>query len=189
MLPPGHLAGGALLGAWRSRRGGGSLPVLIAGGAAAANVPDLDLLIPGLLDRLGIAHRLRSGVHHGWVTHTPLFWVLVSAGARRLSRRRDAPAWAPEAARTLGFGVAVHLVQDSLANTVSLLWPLRRSEYGLGLDRLAGVTDHAEYVRRYPASPAGRLELGLVFAALVVCARSGSASKPNRLARNSRCSA
>ena len=44
----------------------------------------------------------------------------------------------------LSTGTAVHLAQDWLANTVALLWPLRRREYGLGLDRLGGVDDHAE---------------------------------------------
>jgi hypothetical protein len=71
----------------------------------------------------------------------------------------------------LTIGVALHLLQDSLANTVALLWPLRRREYGLGLDHLAGVTDHVEYARRYPSSPAGKLEAALMLAALVVCER------------------
>jgi hypothetical protein len=66
----------------------------------------------------------------------------------------------------LALGVGLHITQDSLANTVSLLWPLRRREYGLGLDRLGDVTDHGEYVRRYPASPAGKLEAALMLAAL-----------------------
>ena len=68
----------------------------------------------------------------------------------------------------LAFGVAVHLVQDSVANTVALLWPLRRREYGLGLDRLGGVTDHVDYMRRYPPSPAGKIEAALVLAAAYV---------------------
>jgi membrane-bound metal-dependent hydrolase YbcI (DUF457 family) len=177
MLPSGHLAGGALLGAWRSRRSAGHPAWAIAGGMVAASVPDLDLLLPSVLDRLGIEHGLNSGVHHRWVTHTPLFWGLVVTGAVRLSRRRRAPAWAAGAADTLVAGVGVHLLQDSLANKVALLWPLRRREYGLGLDRLAGVSDHAEYIRRYPSSPAGRLEAGLLLAALASCgwrlARSG----------------
>jgi hypothetical protein len=90
----------------------------------------------------------------------------VCAGARHLARRASAPAWAPEAADMLALGVGLHITQDSLANTVSLLWPLRRREYGLGLDRLGDVTDHGEYVRRYPASPAGKLEAALMLAAL-----------------------
>jgi len=169
MLPSGHLAGGALLGAWRSRRATRHPAWIIAGGMLATSVPDLDLLIPALLDRVGIEHELNTGVHHRWVTHTPFFWGLVLAEARRLSRRRGAPDWAPGAADMLAIGVAVHLLQDSLANTVSLLWPVRRREYGLGLDRLAGVDDHIEYVSRYPSSPAGKLEAGLVLAALATC--------------------
>jgi hypothetical protein len=59
-------------------------------------------------------------------------------------------------------------LQDSVANTVALLWPLRRREYGLGLDHLAGETDHMAYMRRYPSSPAGKLEGLLVVAAVAV---------------------
>lgn len=84
MLPPGHIAGGVLLEAWGSHRGSGRPSLVIAGAVAATTLPDLDLAIPSLLDRL------------------------------------------------------------------------------------AGVTDHAEYARRYPSSPAGRLEIALVLAALAV---------------------
>jgi hypothetical protein len=169
-----------LLGAWRSRRSREHPGFLIAGGVAAATLPDLDLVIPSLLDRFGIEHRLNSGTHHSWVTHTPLFWGLVAAAARRLAGLRFAPAWGPEAANTLALGAAVHLLQDSLANTVALFWPLRRREYGFGLDRLAGVTDHREYVRRYPSSPAGKAELGLLFAALLYSAQRSRPSGPWR---------
>ena len=170
MLPSGHLAGGALLGAWWSRRSARHPARVIAGGMLATSAPDLDLLIPSVLDRLSIDHDLNTGVHHRWVTHTPLFWGLTAVGARRLSRRRGAPGWAPGAADMLAVGVGLHLLQDSLANTVALLWPLRRREYGLGLDRLAGVDDHLEYIRRYPSSPAGKLEAGLLVAAVASCA-------------------
>jgi membrane-bound metal-dependent hydrolase YbcI (DUF457 family) len=171
MLPSGHIAGGALLGGLHSARSARHPAVVIAGGVTAGCLPDLDLLIPSVLDRLGIQHRLDSGRHHSWVTHTPLFWGLATAGIRRLARRAPAPRWRPEAAQMLTIGVALHLLQDSLANTVALLWPLRRREYGLGLDHLAGVTDHVEYARRYPSSPAGKLEAALMLAALVVCER------------------
>ena len=57
----------------------------------AASIPDLDLLIPALLDRLGVEHELNTGVHHRWVTHTPLFWGLVLAEARRLARCAGRP--------------------------------------------------------------------------------------------------
>ncbi len=169
MLPSGHLAGGALLGAWRSRTSARHPALVIAGGMLAASVPDLDLLIPALLDRLGVEHDLNADVHHGWVTHTPLFWGLMVAGAGRLSRRRRAPAWAAGAADMLAVGVGLHLLQDALANTVALLWPVRRREYGLGLDGLAGVGSRGEYIRRYPSSPAGRVEAGLLVAALAAC--------------------
>jgi membrane-bound metal-dependent hydrolase YbcI (DUF457 family) len=169
MLTTGHLAAGALLGAVRAR--GAERPAaVIAGGMVAANLPDLDLLLPRALDRLGIAHGLHSGVHHRWATHTPVFWTGVATVLRRLARRSWAGSWGVEVADTVALGVAIHLVQDTVANTVSLLWPLRRREYGLGLDGLAGVTDHREYVRRYPASAAGRLEGALVLTAAVVCA-------------------
>ena len=159
-----------MLGAWWSRRSARHPARLMAGGMLATSAPDLDLLIPSVLDRLGIDHDLNTGVHHRWVTHTPLFWGLTVVGARRLSRRRRAPEWARGAADMLAAGVGVHLLQDSLANTVALLWPLRRREYGLGLDRLSGVDDHLEYIRRYPSSPAGKLEAGLLLAAGVSCA-------------------
>ena len=171
MLPSGHIAAGVLLGAQRSRPTGRHPGALVAGGVVSACLPDLDLMIPMLLDRLGVSHRLRSGEHHRWATHTPLFWGSVALGARRIARRPAAPAWAPEAASMLAIGVAVHLVQDSVANTVALLWPLRRREYGLGLDHLGDVTNHVAYVRRYPSSPAGKLEGALVLAAAAVAWR------------------
>jgi membrane-bound metal-dependent hydrolase YbcI (DUF457 family) len=169
MLPSGHIAAGALLGAWRSRGSARHPARVIAGGMLATTAPDIDLVLPLLLDRLGIEHDLNSGVHHRWVTHTPLFWGLIVSGAVRLSRRGRAPEWAAGAADVFAVGVGLHLLQDSLANTVALLWPLRRREYGLGLDRLAGVSDHREYIRRYPSSPAGKLDAVLVLAALASC--------------------
>jgi hypothetical protein len=168
MLPSGHIAAGVLLGAGWSRRTGKHPGVVIAGAVAGTCLPDADLLAPRLLRRLGVEHGLRSGQHHSWATHTPMFWGVIALSARRLARRSSFPGSAQEAATLLAAGVAVHLVQDSVANTVALLWPLRRREYGLGLDRLPRVTDHVEYTRRYPSSPAGRLEGALVLAAVVV---------------------
>jgi hypothetical protein len=171
MLPPGHIAAGVLVGAERSRHSGRHPGAVIAGGIVATCLPDLDLIIPALLDRLGVHHGLSSGEHHSWATHTPLFWGLVAVGARGIARRSSAPGWAAEASSLLSAGVAVHLLQDSVANTVALLWPWRRGEYGLGLDHLVGVTDHIEYARRYPFTPAGKLEGALVLTALFVGGR------------------
>jgi hypothetical protein len=168
MLPSGHIAAGVLLGAQRTRRSQRHPGATVAGAVVSACLPDLDLMIPFLLDRLGVKHRLRSGEHHSWPSHTPLFWGLVATGAHSIARRSSSPAWAPEAAKTLAVGVTLHLVQDSFANTVALLWPLRGREYGLGLDHLGGVTDHWKYVRQYPSSPAGKLEGALVLAAVFV---------------------
>jgi hypothetical protein len=173
MLPPGHIAAGVLLGAQRSRRSERRTTILMTGAIIGACLPDVDLVFPVLLDRLGIEHRLRSGEHHSWVTPSPLFWGVVATGARRIARRPAAPAWAPEAANLIAAGVTLHLLQDSVANTVALLWPLRRREYGLGLDHLAGETDHREYIRRYPSSPAGRLEGAIVLAAIAVACCPG----------------
>jgi hypothetical protein len=165
MLPSGHIAAGVLLGAQRGRRREGHRGVVMAAGVLSTCLPDLDLFLPGILDRLGVEHRLSSGEHHSWASHTPLFWALVAVSARRVARRSSAPGWAPEAASLVAAGVAVHLVQDSVANTVALLWPFRRRQYGLGLDDLGGVTDHLEDMRRYPFSAAGKIEGGLVVAA------------------------
>jgi hypothetical protein len=168
MLPSGHIAAGILLGAHHSRRSGWHPDVVVAGAVVGTCLPDADLLIPKVLDALGVEHHLCSGRHHSWVTHTPLFWCSVVIGARSLGERSWSPAWAPETARLLAAGVALHLLQDSVANTVALLWPLRRREYGLGLDHLAGETDHMAYIRRYPSSAAGKLEGLLVLAAVAV---------------------
>jgi hypothetical protein len=146
--------------------------VVVAGAVVATCLPDIDLAIPTVLDVLGVEHHLCSGRHHSWITHTPLFWGCVVLGARGLVKRYCEGAWAPEAARLLAVGVALHLLQDSVANTVALFWPLRRREYGLGLDHLSGETDHVAYMRRYPSSPAGKLEGLLVLAAVAVGWRS-----------------
>jgi LexA-binding, inner membrane-associated putative hydrolase len=168
MLPSGHIAAGILLGAHRSRRSEWHPDVVVAGAVVGTCLPDIDLMIPVVLDHLGVEHELISGRHHSWMTHTPLFWGSIAMGARSLSERSWAPTWAPEAAQMLAVGVALHLLQDSVANTVALLWPLRRREYGLGLDHLAGETDHMAYMHRYPSSPAGKLEGLLVLAAVAV---------------------
>lgn len=165
--------------------------LILAGAVVSACLPDADLAIPAALDALGVDHRLQTGEHHSWMTHTPLFWGAVCGAARRGSRASCAPDWAPEASRLLSAGVSLHLATDATANTVALLWPLRRREYGLGLDRLPGVTDHLEYTRRYPGSPAGRLEGTLILAA-AVCGgarlRRGRVARPRRdgVARSSR---
>jgi hypothetical protein len=171
MLPSGHIAAGALVGARRARRSEHPATT-IAAAVTAAVVPDLDVLIPKLLNRLGVRHRLNSGQHHSWVTHTPLFWAATLYSAHRASRDPRAPAWAPGAVDLLTQTTVLHLIQDSVANTVALLWPIRRREYGLGLDRMPDVTDHREYIRRYASSPAGKLEGVLVLAALVACGRT-----------------
>lgn len=163
MLPSGHIATGVLLGLRRGRRAPRrSRPLILGGAVVSACLPDADLALPVLLDRLGVKHRLNSGRHHSWVTHTPLFWAGVIALARRAGRQPAAPAWAPAATWLLSAGVTLHLAEDSIANTVALLWPLRRGEYGLSLDRMPGVDDHLDYVRRYPATPAGWLEAALI---------------------------
>jgi membrane-bound metal-dependent hydrolase YbcI (DUF457 family) len=171
MLPPGHIASGALLGIWYGRGGRRRLALTIAGGVAATVLPDLDVLIPRALDRLRIRHELHSGVHHRWFTHTPLFWGSIALSARRAARGPGAADWARQATDLLAFGAAIHITEDAIANTVALLWPLRRREYGLGLDRMPDVTNHTEYIRRYPRSPAGWLEGALVAAAAVSCWR------------------
>jgi LexA-binding, inner membrane-associated putative hydrolase len=168
MLPSGHIAAGILLGAHRSRRSEWRPDVVVVSAVVGTCLPDIDLAIPMVLDNLGVEHHLCSGRHHSWMTHTPLFWGSIVMGVRSLVERSWAPPWAPEAAQLLAVGVAVHLLQDSVANTVALLWPLRRREYGLGLDHLAGETDHVAYMRRYPSSPAGKLEGLLVLAAVAV---------------------
>jgi membrane-bound metal-dependent hydrolase YbcI (DUF457 family) len=168
MLPSGHIAAGILLGAHRRRRTEWRPDVVVAGAVVGTCLPDIDLVIPTVLDHLGVEHHLCSGRHHSWITHTPLFWGSIVMGARALCRRPGTPAWSSEAAQLLAVGVWLHLLQDSVANTVALLWPLRRREYGLGLDHLAGETDHMAYLRRYPSSPAGKLEGLLVVAAVAV---------------------
>jgi membrane-bound metal-dependent hydrolase YbcI (DUF457 family) len=168
MLPSGHIAAGILLGAHRTRRSESRPDLVVAGAVVGTCLPDIDLVVPMILDRVGVEHRLCSGRHHSWITHTPLFWGSIVMGTRSLSQRSWAPAWSPEAAQLLAVGVWLHLLQDSIANTVALLWPLRRREYGLGLDHLAGETDHVVYMRRYPSSPAGKLEGLLVVAAVAV---------------------
>lgn len=166
MLPSGHIATGVLLGLGRSRHVARSRRRLIlAGSVASACLPDVDLVLPRVLDRLGVEHRLNSGRHHSWMTHTPIFWAGLSLLGLSVGRQRCAPVWAPEAARLFALGAVLHLAGDTVANTVALLWPLRRREYGLSLDRMPGVDDHPEYLRRYPASPAGRLEAILIVAA------------------------
>ena len=142
--------------------------MVVATAVVGTCLPDVDLIIPKVLDHLGVEHGLSSGRHHSWMTHTPLFWGSIAIATRRIAGRSSAPEWAPEAAKLLAVGVALHLLQDAVANTVALLWPLRRDEYGLGLDHLGGETDHIAYMRRYPSSPAGKLEGTLVLAAVAV---------------------
>lgn len=164
MLPSGHIASGVLLGLRHGRQfSAGPRRAIRAGAVLCACLPDADLALPLLLDRLGVGHRLNSGRHHSWVTHTPVFWGGVALAARRLRPR--------PAAELLAAGPAVHVLLDAIANTVALLWPLRRREYGLSLDRMPDVDDHLVYIRRYPTTPAGRLEGVLIALAALVALR------------------
>jgi hypothetical protein len=173
MLPSGHIASGVLLGLRRNRHvSARRRGWIVAGAVVSACLPDADLAVPFVLDRLGVRHRLNSGRHHSWMTHTPLFWATVAVAARRL---RPGPV-----AELLTTGPALHLLLDATANTVALLWPLRRREYGLGLDRMPGVDDHLRYVRRYPATPAGRLEAGIIALAATGLVRQWRLSRQPR---------
>ncbi|HWD65872.1 MAG TPA: metal-dependent hydrolase [Solirubrobacteraceae bacterium] len=181
MLPSGHIATGVLLGLRPHRRAPArARSWVLLGAVVSACLPDADLALPFVLDRMGIKHRLNSGRHHSWITHTPLFWAAVIALARRAGRHPLAPAWAPHAAGLLSVGVTLHLAEDALANTIALLWPVRRREYGLGLDHMPGVDDHIDYVLRYPTTPAGRLELALIAVA------ASALSRQRRLSRQPR---
>jgi membrane-bound metal-dependent hydrolase YbcI (DUF457 family) len=171
MLPRGHLAAGALAGAVLAVEDGTCAPgVWIVGTALAANVPDLDVLYPLLLDRLAVQHALVSGEHHRWLTHAPLFWTLALPLLAHAARSRHAPPSAPAAVKMLGVGVGIHLLQDVFANSVALAWP-RKQQYGLHLDGgLGTMADHLEYARRYHGSVAWHMENVLTAAAAVVSA-------------------
>ena len=125
--PLGHALGGLIVGSLAVRRPGW-FP--LAACAAAATLPDVDLLLP-------ITHR---GATHSLTAAACVFglaWIVLS-----WKERGTAALWLPLA---LGLAVLSHVLLDWLGEDsssprgVMVLWPLSRSYYVSNLDVFAAV--------------------------------------------------
>lgn len=168
MRPYGHLAGGALLGALLAERTDLHPALVVVGTALAANLPDLDIAGPIACDILDIDHGINSQAHHSWVTHTPAFWFAVLSAATVASQNRSVRV--RFLVKALRHAIALHLAQDTVANSLSLGWPFVKKEYGLKLDGI-GQMDHAEYLKAYKSSKAWYVEQAIAALAVGAIAR------------------
>ncbi len=148
MTQGGHV-GASLALAWAIERGIFHTtpgPELLLIGAALGNLPDLDALVAPLLGHRVGRQRL---AHHRFITHAPLFYVLLSLLLAVFS-----PAWALR----VGLLTLFHLVLDSwhTDDGVMWLWPLSTRQFSLWpypahAGGLFGWNFYRSYLRCLPA--------------------------------------
>ncbi len=69
--------------------------------------------------------------HHTWITHTPIFWIVIALGVAYFSR---------EVAHKLLFGTWLHLAMDWYGggDGIMFLYPLSTHQYGVLLSGVHG---------------------------------------------------
>jgi inner membrane protein len=118
-----HAPAGYLLTLGVQKIAGVRSRAIMAAGLTASVLPDLDLAWFYLVDDRRIAH-------HGYVTHTPVFWCVMVASFCVLTRMLRIPQAGLISLVLLG-NLLLHLVLDSVAAEVRWLWPLSASEINL----------------------------------------------------------
>ncbi len=175
MLPPGHIAAGYLvaqgavsvLGISESHAN-----LLLFVGALAGVAPDLDF-IPFFAKHRTLK-LVRGDSHRGYITHTPLFWLIVGLTVYLINISSPLRY----------FGLVIwlsswsHLLGDSLEYGIRWLWPFRNQYYSLlpapAADALVTykvrtpVFYFEYFMVVYPKSRAFILEVGLIVAGLIV---------------------
>ena len=172
-LPAGYLLTQALLGHRPEEKGGREKVCeertrrtrrLLAVGLFFSVAPDLDLFWFYLgSDRLA--------PHHQYVTHWPLFWLALAAGAGVLTLVLKKPAWRAYLFVALA-NVMLHLVLDSVAAEIYWLAPF--SSWHLNLAAVPAV--HSWWVWNFVLHWTFALEICLCLAALLLFIRSRRAA-------------
>lgn len=143
MLPPGHIAGGYLVGFALARIFEPSLTIderhgIIFLAMATAFAPDLDMFFSFF--KLG-SMRLAKGAsnHRLLVTHTPFFWLIFGIG---VFFALGATAKSGYVALAITLGALSHLVLDSIQYGIQWLYPFSKQLYSI---RDRGVELDIEY--------------------------------------------
>jgi inner membrane protein len=158
-LPAGYLATRLLLRGRDLPRAAGRR--LMALGLAASVLPDLDLLWFFTVDD-------RRQVHHAYLPHKPVAWLIalgVAAGVMRLMR---APRVGWTALAVLGVNVMLHLVLDTTAGGIRWLWPWMEAEFAMSQPTARFHPWYLNFVLHWTFA----LEMALVITALWVWLRS-----------------
>lgn len=122
----GHLPGGYLAFKFLAPK----LPkAAFAAGLVASVIPDLDLLWFYLVD--GKAH-----LHHHYISHRPIVWVLTALVGAALSRKWDFGV----IIAAFGCGGLIHMVLDTIAGSINWLWPF--AQWGVPLVVVPSTHDH-----------------------------------------------
>lgn len=99
-------------------------------------LPDIPLSL------LVLSGRFEPSVHyhHKWITHTPIFWLIVSLLVMKLFSR--------QAGFELLSATWVHLSMDWYggADGIPFLYPLTNHQFGLGLSRINGPKGFKTYI-------------------------------------------
>jgi hypothetical protein len=98
-------------------------PIVLGLSALVGLLPDVDGLVPMMVRRERLGRQKVK--HHQYLTHTPLFYLVVTLLLSLVVR--------PEAAISFGVLVFAHLVLDSWATDdgIMWLWPLSRRQFSL----------------------------------------------------------
>jgi inner membrane protein len=118
-----HIPAGYLLTKALVRRDRPDYRRLMATGLVASVLPDFDLFYHYLGD--GGAHE-----HHNYITHTPVFWLVLSllaAVVLLVARRRDLLIYLA----VVLSGVLLHLILDSVASGIMWLYPWSTAKLNL----------------------------------------------------------
>lgn len=144
MVLPGHIAGGYLaaygvLHALHPALTGAQLRMLFWWGAFFGIAPDFDYLRLIIMQRTLMFSRMEQ--HREFVTHTPIFWLLLSGGIFFLS---DSLFFHYFALIVL-VGSWSHLVLDSLEYGIMWLWPLSSRRFALHPMRAASRQSRGDF--------------------------------------------
>lgn len=167
-IPAGYLATRGLLRRFSVPEAARMRILLL--GVAASVLPDFDLLWWHFVDN-------RRQVHHAYLTHIPLAWMIVFAAAALvlvlIRARRD--VWIAGAA--MAANVMIHLILDTAAGGIRWAWPFSQHEFALSHPPAA----HGFWIYNFVLHWTFGLEILITVAALAVWWKTRSA-RPAELA-------
>ncbi len=127
MVFPGHIAGGylatkAILALAHVALTPGQTTALIAIGTIAGDAPDMDILFYFLHHRYSPSTEKKRESHRTYITHAPLFWLVISAAIAGAGWIADSAFTELLGAVILG-GTWSHFFFDSFEYGIRWLWP------------------------------------------------------------------